>query len=112
MPVILRSGRLKHNLTIQQWVETGRSRTGEPTGQWTVVAAAVPAAIEPLSGSERFAAQQIQAQTTHRITIRYRSGITPKMRATWGNRTCRFEAVTNTEEANVELVILAEEVTA
>lgn len=111
MTVILHSGRLKHNITIQRWVETGRSRTGEPEGQWTVLVADVPAEILPLNARERFAAQQVQAQTTHKITIRYVAGVTAAMRAAWGNRTFRFDGVVNTEEANVELVITATEVT-
>lgn len=35
--------------------------------------------IQPLTGREQFLAQQNEASTTHRLTIRYRPGITPDM---------------------------------
>jgi SPP1 family predicted phage head-tail adaptor len=68
------------------------------------------ASIEPLKGQELWRAQQAAAEVTHRITIVYRAGITPAMRALYAGRVFWFEAVLNPDEANQELVILAAEV--
>lgn len=52
---------------------------GAPQSVWHPFAQ-VMAAIEPLSGREYWQASQSQAEATVRIIIRYRSGITDRMR--------------------------------
>ena len=42
--------------------------------------ATLQASVAPLQGAERFAAQQVQADVSHRVRIRYTSGITSQMR--------------------------------
>jgi len=39
--------------------------------------------VEPLQGREYFAAQQMQAVTNHRVTIRYRAGVLATWRVVW-----------------------------
>lgn len=89
-----------------------RSQTQAADGQlvetWTDVAQ-VWAHIAPISGREMWLAKQAQARVTHRITILYRPGILPTMRATMNGRIFHFESVTNREELNEELEILATE---
>jgi len=84
---------------------------GEVTETWTTFAT-VWGLIKPLASREAWQAKQSQATTTHTITIHYLSGVTSRMRATWGSRTFNFESVVNINEQNRELVITATEVTA
>lgn len=44
---------------------------GEPSGSWATYITTY-AEIEPLLGKELIAAQQVKAEVTHRVTIRYR----------------------------------------
>jgi SPP1 family predicted phage head-tail adaptor len=79
----MEAGRLLHRVTIQNRVETQDPMTGAIAVTWADVAT-VWAAVEPLSAREFIAAQATQSQISARITIRYRAGITPKMRAVHG----------------------------
>ncbi|MDB5992403.1 MAG: head-tail adaptor protein [Herbaspirillum sp.] len=76
---------------------------------WFDFAVNVPAAIRPLSSRELVAAQAVQSETSHEITIRYRPGITAAMRAVYNGRYFNFSRPLNTEERNIELVIPATE---
>lgn len=77
----MRAGRLRQRVAIQR--RTGaESAFGEPTDTWTTLAT-VAAGIEPISGREYFAAQQVQSEVTHRVTIRYFAGVNPKDRIVW-----------------------------
>ena len=72
------------------------------------------AAIEPMMGREYFAAAQIQSDATVRIRIRYRTGVTPKMRvrhvAERGSPTLfeyyEIESVISPREEGRELVLM------
>lgn len=103
------ASRLKHQITIQQ-----PTRTSDGMGGFTQVwntFATVRAAVEPLRGKEQFEHQQIQSSITHRIRIRYRSGITPKMRIQFeGTRYFHIHSVINIEERDREMQLMCEEV--
>lgn len=103
----MRSGTLRHRIEIQGESVTRDSYGGE-TKSWTT-SATVWASINPLSGRERLAAQQVNAETTHKITMRYHSGLTPENRIKFGSRIFDIEEILNTGENNVELVIMARE---
>jgi len=77
----MRAGRLRHQVAIQRRT-SAESNFGEPADTWTTLAT-VPAGIEPVSGREYFAAQQVQSEVTHRVAIRYFAGISPKDRLVW-----------------------------
>lgn len=53
---------------------------GTPTPEHWEPVAMVRASIEALSGREIVSAKQVDARTTHRVTIRYRTDITTRMR--------------------------------
>lgn len=71
---------LRHRIIIQQAVETQSSVDGSISVAWQEVAK-LWCAIEPISAREFIASQVENSKITTRITIRYRSGITAKMRA-------------------------------
>lgn len=84
--------RLRHRVTIEQVMET-RDADGGVVTAWAALHSKVPAEIVPLSGREFVAAQAAQAGVTARMTIRYVTGITPKMRVVHGADIYNIEAV-------------------
>lgn len=61
------------------------------------------ASITPLNGYEKFQAGQLQTPLTHKVLMRYRSGITTKNRLLYGSRVLEVKEVVNTNEDNVFL---------
>lgn len=55
-------------------------------------------------------ANQLGASETHKVTIRYRSGVTTQMRVAFGSRTLNINGIINRDERNVELTLMCEEV--
>jgi SPP1 family predicted phage head-tail adaptor len=74
----VRAGKLKRRLTLQRRVES-KNAYGETVWTWADVDTIWGGDL-PLTGRELFAAQQVQAQTTEKIEIRYRADVQPKMR--------------------------------
>ena len=69
--------RLRHKITIQSKTDT--QTYGEVQTTWGTFAIAY-ADIQPTTGREYFAARQIVDEALFKITIRYVSGVTTKMR--------------------------------
>lgn len=80
----MKIGKLRHRVTIQKLISTPDGGGGS-TKTW-IDDATVWAAIEPLRGGERYVAQQVQSELTHKITMRYREGIKPQMRIKYKDR--------------------------
>lgn len=74
----MHAGRLKHKVAIQRRLESDGTtgQVEERYEDWINVRAA----IDPISGREFFAAAQVQAEITTKITIRYRAGVHETMR--------------------------------
>ena len=108
----MQAGRLRHSVTIQQRTATVDGY-GQQSTAWTDVITAL-AAIEPLSGRELFAAQAVQSEVSHRVTIRYRSELdVPRtgaaLRVAFGSRVFDVHAVLNMGERDREMHILCSE---
>jgi SPP1 family predicted phage head-tail adaptor len=85
---------------------------GGYTEGWAPLAPAeVFAHINPASARdlERFAAGTVIATASHVIEMLYHPGVTIKTRITYGTRQFSVTSVRNPDEANRELVIVAEE---
>lgn len=80
----MRAGELRHRLSLQQVTET-RNAIGEAVEAWATIAT-VPGSLTPISGRERFLAAQTQAEATYRARIRWRAGVTAKMRILFEDR--------------------------
>ena len=65
--------------------------------------------VEPLGGGEQLTAMQLQDSVSHRVTIRYRTGVTAKMRVLHRGRALKLVAVTDADEDNHWLTLLCEE---
>ena len=101
--------KLRHRVSIQQVTEA-KDTYGATTRTWATIATAW-AAIEPIAGREYFYAQQVASSVSHRVTIRHRTGITPKMRIVHDSRTFEIESVRNLEERDRWLELMCSEVT-
>jgi SPP1 family predicted phage head-tail adaptor len=100
-------GKLRHRIAIERVTET-RDTDGSVIETWSTYAT-VQASIEPISGREYFAAQSTQADVTHRIGLRYLSGIIPKMRVKFGSRVFEILSIININERNRELQLMCRE---
>lgn len=104
----LRAGRLREQVTIQSATKT-QDGYGQPIEAWGTFAA-WQCEVAPLRGREYLAAKQYNAQTTHKLTGHWISGVLPTMRVLWGTRVLRIESVINQGERNRTLELMCIEV--
>lgn len=106
----MRAGRLRHRVEIMADTVSLAASTNEPTYS-SAMAATVWASVEPMSGNERLAAARTNADTTHRVELRYWSGLTTKH---WfrfdGTRRLEILSIVNPEERNINLICECREV--
>jgi SPP1 family predicted phage head-tail adaptor len=76
----MRSGKLRHRISIEALVSVVNTTTGATEEQWVAFISGVPADVVPLSGREFVAAAAKQSEIAARITIRYTPGVLPTMR--------------------------------
>lgn len=100
-------GSLRARIVIQQEARTPDGAGGYALAWSDVVS--LWARIEPVSGRETLQGARLESRVTHRITIRYRSGVDAGMRALYGSRIFNIRAVINPGEDNRHLRLLAEE---
>jgi SPP1 family predicted phage head-tail adaptor len=103
----MQAGKLRHRIVIQEKSVT-RDEYNAEVITWTEVDT-VWASVEPLSGREFLEGRLVEATVSHRITIRYLSGITPEMRVLWGSRVFDVEAILNIEERDKMMVLMCQE---
>ncbi len=104
----MRSGRLNRKIALQS-ATTAKDGHGQDIATWAGYAT-VWASIVPLRGNELLIAQQISAETTHIVTIYYRSDVTTEHRIKYGARIFEIVSKLNTNEANIELIMQCREV--
>lgn len=103
----MRSGPLRHQVTLRSYTKT-RDAYGGEIETWSDFAT-VWASVDPLIGREYIAAKQIQAEVSHKIRMRYINGVDPTMKIVFGSRTFEIVSILNVAEQNRELVIMATE---
>lgn len=106
----MRAGGLRHRVAIERRTDTPTASGGTvPT--WSVYRE-TRAQFDPLTGREYHASDQLRAETTHKITIRYVDGITESMRVrkVRDGRLFAITGVVNVQERSRMLVLLAREV--
>lgn len=108
----MRSGDLRKRVTFQ--VRGTVSDTfGQQSTVWTDLFTTW-ANIQALSARELYAAQAVQSEVTHAITVRYRAELAlPKavaaMRVLYGPRVFNVSGAVNVDERNREIVLQASE---
>lgn len=114
----MRAGDLRRRIAIQRRVVT-KDSFGQQQQSWIDLLPSVPAEITALSGRELLAAQAVNGETTHQITVRYHPRLANPtevagMRAVYaaGNGVQRYFnllASMNVDERNRQIVIQASE---
>lgn len=101
----LKSGDLRHLIDIQRAAKV-RDASGGYATSWS--SQSQPhAKIKPISGNERWQAMKTEANITHKMYIRYESGLLPSDRIVFDSRTFQIKAIINLEERNKWLEISA-----
>lgn len=106
----MRVGPLRHRVTIQQACEE-QAASGAVTIEWKDVVHRW-AQVQPVTGREIISGQQVRAEISHRVWMRYQPGIviTPKERLMFGDRVFNILSIINRNEKDRELELLCTEV--
>lgn len=102
------AGTLRDRVTVQQATEN-RNRLGESILSYTTFAE-VSANVQGVSAREFLLAGQQQVEISHRVKIRYLSGLTPQMRLLWRGRTLEIISILEHENRSVHELICQESV--
>jgi SPP1 family predicted phage head-tail adaptor len=104
------AGKFRYRVAIQQEVTGSPAKNdfGEPNTSWEALAT-VWAAVEPISGREFWAQQQVQSEISVRIRIRYRSDVEAGMRCLYSGKYYYIKAVIDTMEYHQELQLMCSE---
>ena len=101
----LNSGKLKEPVTFQRKTLTSDG-AGGMTQTWTTVSAAPTRAyVLPVSGSERYASDRVEATVRLRLVVRYTSGLLESDRVQIRNRIHNIRFIDNIVFANKWLQI-------
>lgn len=82
----LSAGDLNQRITLQQ-SSTSPDGAGQPIPTWEDLVTGVPAQVMAVAGGETLRGRQVAADVSTLITIRFRSGITSRMRVQHEGRT-------------------------
>lgn len=104
---LLSIGNLRHRIKLQTYI-TSKNSFGEERKVWSDFAE-VSASVEPLSGKELFAAQQLHTESTVQIIIRHLEGVNTQMRVLFKEKTLDILHISNKEERNIALYLLCKE---
>lgn len=102
----MRSGKLRHVITIEQPTDGHGATYNEGTLTFADLYANIRAAVIPLTGKELFGQSKVEAGVSHRVEMRYRPDITPKCRVQFKGRTLEIVSIINLEERNKELHLM------
>ncbi len=105
------AGKYNRELALEYDAGTTRGTYNNHVEDWQPLAT-VWAEVEPLSGRELYAAQQVMEQVSHRIRTRYRPDLTltGAIRGKLGTRLLNIHTVIDKGEQHIELEMLATEV--
>mgnify|MGYP003152846792 CR=1 FL=1 len=102
------AGQLRHRLSIQS-VGSTLDDYGDLSNSWSTDAS-VWGSIETVGGTEKDISSELVGVVTHKMKVRYRSGITPNSRILFDSRTFQIESVNNWQQRNIYLELLCKEV--
>ena len=105
----IRAGDLRNRGVIQQSPGTRDAHGGLDVTVADNVVATVWCAVEPLQGRELYDAQRRFAETTTRIRIRYRPGVTPEMRMVVNSVTYDIRGVIDVTNRHRQLHLMCRE---
>ena len=107
----MRAGQLRNTIIFQQ-LTVANDSWGKSVSTWTDQVT-TRAAIWPIRGTEQLENMKLDNEMTHRIRIRFRKNITPKMRIKFFRagvtRYFNIRSIVNPDERNIYLEIMATE---
>jgi SPP1 family predicted phage head-tail adaptor len=104
----LDAGTLRERVTVQQATEN-RNRLGEAISEWSTFAE-VWASVNGVTAREYLLAGQQQIELSHRVKMRYLTGLTSKMRLSWRGRTLEIISILEHENRSIHELICQETV--
>lgn len=105
---MIRAGDLRHRVTIQS-VSEAQNSIGEIIETWGTFAT-VWARVDPLSGRQLLAANQLDEPVSARLRMRYLAGVTGKMRVVYSGTTYNIRGAPMVDAMKSEIELLLEEV--
>ena len=102
------AGSLRERVTVQQATES-RNRLGESISEWSTFAQ-VWASVQGVSAREFLLAGQQQIELSHRVKMRYLTGLTSKMRLSWRGRTLEIISILEHDNRSIHELICQETV--
>lgn len=102
-----RPGKLRNRIDIEEPTQQ-TNESGETQPTWSIKQT-VWASVEPLRGQEAFIAQQVNNEITHKVVMRYTSGITSNMRIDFNGRKLYISSIVDQFERNEYLELTCKE---
>jgi len=93
-------------ISIQTKTHAADTGGGDVPTWSTITDGTRPADIRPVSGPERFDADQLQQVVSHKVVTRYIAGVTTKHRILFGSRVFDIVDVINWGERDRELALM------
>ena len=103
----MRAGKLRHRLALQNSIQT-YDANGGPIDTFSTFAT-VWGSVGPVSGREKEFGDQITAEATHAVRIRYDSTIGVESQIVHLTRTLKIINVLDTDDRAIEQVLLCKE---
>lgn len=101
-------GRLRHRVTIQEYIER-YDDFGTPLDKGWKTVSKVWASVEPISGREYVQLHNTEAEITTRIKMRYLKGVKPNMQVLYDGREFDIQSVLDIEERHIEMHLMCVE---
>lgn len=105
---MIRSGEMRHQITIQVRSASQDADTGEQVNTWSTFATR-RAAVERTTGSEIEASAQRNGRVQTVFRIRFLSGVTPAMRISFNSKVFNILSVVDQRGLCEELILTCEE---
>jgi SPP1 family predicted phage head-tail adaptor len=83
---MIQAGELNQRVTVQAGTSV-QDDAGQPIVTWATFAGPLPAKVESVAGGETIRGRQVVATATTLFTVRWLTGVTPKMRLSYEGRT-------------------------
>lgn len=97
-------GILRHRVRLEGPPATAPDGLGGGAEAWPLVEE-LWAHVQPLNATERYRQHQEQHAVTHRVTIRYRTGVSTKQRLVFDGRVLEIMGIINPTETTAYLIL-------
>ena len=103
----MRAGSLRHKITFQQ-LTVANDTWGHSAETWTDQVTTY-ASMWTLRGTERMESLKLDNEITHKIRVRYKRDLHPKMRIKFGERYLNILSMVDPDERHIYYEIMASE---